>query len=194
MNYLRKCKRAEGSTFSIIQLIGIVIAIIVVVSFMLPFLGKLWAFLTNEPDQGTIERFNRLADVIEFVKEGEEPFSMEYYIGSRFKVVGFNRDMNEVEQTCGLFDPVIKKPMECGANACLVLCDNNKDCRVGLKDYRVFENINRIIADKDLKFNAGKSQRGDINFVLYGKCGFVNSYKVQNIKIKRAGANVVISS
>jgi len=186
-----KNKKADGTNLSLTNVIGMVIAVIVTVGLLFPVAQELWAMLRNNPDQGTHHSFEEFSKEIKELKPGEQSPSINYFIDNGFRVVGFNKNQNNVEQKCGLFDKSISRPSECGAKACLVLCDEDKDCRKSTKNSAFFEDIDNIIADTNLELNLGKNK----NFVLYGNCdGFTPPHKTKIIFVKRVGNDIIISS
>ncbi len=197
MTSLRINKRAEESSFSLTQLIGVVIAVVVLLGVIFPLYDKSYAFFKTKPHQGTVISFNELADTIEAAKEGEDPLLVIYHIADGFKVVGFNNESNSVKDICyGNNDE--EKPNQCGGKACLVLCEDSEDsCRKEPKEFRVFENISNIFSAKDLEFKEGGWVKNELyNFVLYGDCNVnpYTEYEVKEVYIKREGKDIIISS
>ena len=189
MTSLTRSKKAEeGSGFSLIQVIGIAIAVIVVLGILLPLIVKLYNLFLNNPDQGTVHSFQELSHAIQKAESGKDKILVSFFIENGFRVVGFNKETNNVKETCW-WHSNIRKPVECGVKACLALCTEKGDCRKGAKDYTTFENIETIKADPNLKMNYGDGN----SFVIYGKCG-LKTYGVQNIYIQRIGNDIVISS
>jgi len=191
MKLISSKKGEEGTSFSLTQLIGIVIAILVVVGIYGLTAGIYSLFYADKVHQGTDVAFEELVKAIEDAEDGDLPIVVSYYIEDGFKIVGFNRKDSYALDSCWR-DSKEAKPAECGDSACLVLCGEEEgDCKTKLKDYRVFEDINFILA-KDLDKNQGKSYMGSEYFILYGDCGL--DYRVRTIYVKKESDKIIISS
>lgn len=191
MSSLRFNKKADGSTYSLTQLIGLVIAVLIVVGFGVPLYEGVMTFFKAKPQQGTMIAFDELANAIAKTNTTDDSIAVTYYIANDFKVVGFSKGEAYVKPSCGWFSSKSQRPRECKNQACLALCsEDNEGCRKALKNYKVFPGIDRIIV-KDLDKNSGKENR----FLIYGDCGKLsNEYGVNAISVKRSGNDVIISS
>lgn len=200
MKLIKNKKAEEGTSLSLKQLIGMVVAIIALV-FLFSFTAKLYAIFASNPDQGSYVAFENLVKTIDNIKDGDTRLVGQFYIDPGLKVIGFNKEEKDVDHCCGTFDclgvGIFKtnpykesKPTDCLNNACLALCDEKKGgCRTQLKKHVIFTNVNRFIAKEDLNENEGS----DSDFVLYGECNVVN-YKLQNIFVTRKGNDIFFSS
>jgi len=88
MTSILKSKKAEeGTSYSTTQLIGIVIAVIVVVFLAIPFFTSLYSILMDKPDQGTTEAFEALITKIEKSKTDHTEEMVTYYVDDGLKLV-----------------------------------------------------------------------------------------------------------
>lgn len=188
MSSLIRSKRAEGSILTVEQLIGLVIAAIVILGFGAPLLNGLLSFFKQDEEQGTLEAFDILTRTIEATINTKTQTSVNYYITNGYKVVAFNKGDNYVSETCNKNNPAVK-PQACKGMTCLALCgEDDEGCRTHLKEFYIFEDIDKIVA-KDLDSNFGEND----NFVLYGKCG-LSAYKFKTIHLERKGNDIIITS
>jgi hypothetical protein len=191
---LNSKKAEEGTSYSTTQLIGIVIAVIVVVFLAIPFFTSLYSILMDKPDQGTTEAFENLIMKIEESKNNEGEKMVTYYVDNGLKLVGFNKDQNtaRILRFIKLWNPYNEqKPLACGTKACLAVCgEKHGGCTKKLKFYKIIEDVDKIVADKNLEHNSG----ADNFVVLYGNLWFKEAYKVKNINVNVKNNVLTISS
>ncbi|MFC1742286.1 hypothetical protein ACFL3V_07160 [Nanoarchaeota archaeon] len=146
---------------SLQQIIGLVIAIIIILATVAFFMGLMNIFM-GPPDSGSLRTWNLAYEVIESLYD-KRNLNTSCYISAGFLkedigIVGFNADgmaaagndgiicemgENCIEETCGAFNENIEKPNSCGTGPCLCVCDG------GMGD----------LTDDDCKASGAKCQK-----------------------------------
>lgn len=210
---------------SLENVIGLIIGSILIFGLIF-FVAGITDLLTNKPEQGSLNSFDALVITINQLKEakdikdegkavegaetivikpsktGELFADIPFYIQDNYGLIGFDR--KKIEQTCGRFDPDLKKPAQCLKLPCLCLAK----IKWGLFTYGSADNYERcktlngiryIYTTKNFlpKFNLGEQHKfkdGNNNLAMWSNCGNQDSFKVKDIRVLKfiEGSNIDI--
>lgn len=134
---------------SLEQIIGLVIAIVIVLATLLFFTGLMNIFM-GPPDSGSEATFQFIFDAVELMYDSKNMndtcIIQPSYLEGDWSIVGFNADdiiaaddnditcelgKDCIEEKCGLVNQNIIKPTSCGKGPCICLCDGGGATGVG---------------------------------------------------------------
>lgn len=117
-------RRGDGGIdVSLEVLISLVLAILFLAAIILniDFLAALLGFGGDQDEQGTINNFNELAQIMKELKEGSFVPGFPLYISQDFIIVSFNRDNEGVSDHCEYEKVPRPSSPKCSKSACICL-------------------------------------------------------------------------
>lgn len=135
--------RKSQTELSLQQIIGLVIAVVIVLATVALFISLMMIFV-GPPDSGSVRTLETLyKTVLAFDNphnQNTSCFIRAEYVGEDWSIVGFNADGVQasdnsffcsigadcIEESCG-HDDNVKKPGACGNGPCLCLCNGGGD-------------------------------------------------------------------
>ena len=158
---------ATGLTLK--QIIGIVLAIVVVISTFNLFSGLLGWF-SGPPDEGTKVTYEKMFAAINALYDPKtkitECFLAHGYIEPDYAIVGFPKS-GGVEESCGAIDDDVNRPRKCGMNSCLCVCNGgygdieDDDCA---QSTSTCKQLSAKVTDLETKYDGEM-----VDMVLYGE-------------------------